>query len=450
MPKLLEIGLSSLPNEIIIRVLELGYSMSERSDRLRFSMHASHVCGRFRDIALKIRTLWSDIPYGLLSEAGAEKVFARGRTSEFSCSLPLLVMENSRISTPITSTVTQLTNCHSLWIRGEDDPNGGDNSDDEATRHSLDILFKNSNNRTFPHLRELVLDFQLQSLDQEPENIPEFFFYTGWNMPALTSLEARNFIPLPPIGPLTSFQLTLSTYTFGDIPWDFHDLGTFLQEQSALVSLSMSFLAEIDADLSFGSTIVLPLLESLSVHVEVATDTCPEDVCSNVRAPKLVELSVSGGDLLAYDGGREGGVGLLDDSLGWDSNGRNVSSLSVALKKVESCVCADKDISLLDEICELFPQLQHLSISAPNAPESEILKRAADREDRAAVPPLSSLRLECYAFEGLCTYELLIEATRGRSISDFDRLEVVGGGPFTRSMRYYLRHLSEEKIFWVE
>ncbi|TDL17292.1 hypothetical protein BD410DRAFT_553799 [Rickenella mellea] len=55
-PLVLSDGLSRLPDEILANVFEMGHNLS---DDYKFSLTMSHVCHRFRAVALRIPLLWA-------------------------------------------------------------------------------------------------------------------------------------------------------------------------------------------------------------------------------------------------------------------------------------------------------------------------------------------------------------------------------------------------------
>ncbi|THH10127.1 hypothetical protein EW145_g1542 [Phellinidium pouzarii] len=243
--KALRVGLDRLPDEILLLIL--GHASTTFSKALKLS----HVCSRFRSVALSSPRFWNYVVDTNMSDQRLTAILAR------SGSLPLTVNVSTRWGKVFSE--TQRSNFEKVLT--ESGRIRELNFTDMDTGLSQQILNSYSSLQ-LPTLLNLSVEYR--------RRYPVSHFYDSWTLPNLKQLKATNFSPRPTLATnITCCSLKYMSH------FDIHDMAHFLESASSLQDLTLEFFGIRDSIANNFSGVRSPLATNTSI-VSLNIQVLPE------------------------------------------------------------------------------------------------------------------------------------------------------------------------------
>ncbi|KLO07889.1 hypothetical protein SCHPADRAFT_944895 [Schizopora paradoxa] len=183
-------GLSSLPDDVLSLVME--HASEEGNSAAKVALRLSHICHRFRQIALRIPTLWSNI-WGSMDINLVSLFWDR-----ITIPVATIIFDNGVYGVSSAVEVAPFIRCvtarSELWskVYHAFAPNVALNRD------ILDVMAHETHQLHAPFLSFLYIEgSRSRSILQDPPLENSLHYYSSWIMPRLTKFAVENFIPIP-------------------------------------------------------------------------------------------------------------------------------------------------------------------------------------------------------------------------------------------------------------
>ncbi|KLO07887.1 hypothetical protein SCHPADRAFT_932128 [Schizopora paradoxa] len=365
-------GFSSLPDDVLSIVLEHAYE--GENGIVSVSMKLSHVCHRFRQLALRIPTLWSRIWYRM--------------------DINLVSLLWDRIKKPVAKItfyavssagdVVPFIRCTAARSKLWSEVYHVFTPDVTLTKDILDVMARETHELHAPFLSFLYIDGSRSTL-QLPPSENSLHYYSTWSMPRLAKFLVENFIPTPLTSAtsLKEFQLSLkykqvedsSATRSGEI---LSSLILFLESCHALKIIKMAIwsLPEFTG-LSTINSADLPSVEALELCFSDCRGSPLEIFFRNARFPNVstMELCVyaTANDTLVQEG--------LDAVLRDTHNLDRLDNLTLTTSRTEQN--APLQFPFLS-----LSRLKHLTFSSPMARYDDVFPEGP------CLPALKTLTFE--------------------------------------------------------
>ncbi|KLO14076.1 hypothetical protein SCHPADRAFT_332503 [Schizopora paradoxa] len=295
--------LLSLPDEIlaiIFRNAVDGTRLDEEDSiylplaHVQASASLSHVCQRFRHVAISIPYLWN-CTFNRMSTDLVEMCFSR-------LSIPI-----AEVSVTTTSNLASIESSKSYlstvvpfsqrWRRYEH----------EQLRFAIDRLKEVasfSRNLNAPHLLELSIVYSTAPLkltngERSQADREAIHYYSTWSCPMLTSVSTRNLIPVPYMIPNSPSlkELDMSMNFERNTPkFSLGDLVSFLSSLVQLEDLTLQFFSlnsnieEMDSPIS--TKVALSSLRKLCINLYRCDAEYVDAIFTSIRFPNIVSLKL--------------------------------------------------------------------------------------------------------------------------------------------------------------
>ena len=252
--------LQRLPDDILQDIVEHLYGAGCGST---YHVIFSHVCRKFRQIALDMPTLWSIID-SHMTEDTAELYLKRSKAADLTIRLA-----NLRHRRDVVAKLDRFLNLvsqeSSRWAHFEFNP-----IDIPFWRETLTVVLKHVENKPVPRLKHLAVHLPQQySWLFADSDVPNALlqFYSTWTTPRLDRLEMSNSIPNSHMGTtLVSCNLHLASTIDFIHEWNINDLHSFLSSCHMLQELRLR-LESLAASPTPLDVIHLNALQSYAVFV---------------------------------------------------------------------------------------------------------------------------------------------------------------------------------------
>lgn len=418
----LRYGLESMPDELLLRVIELSVE-----DSFRMATSVSHVCRHFRSLALRLPTIWTLV--SATQNADELKTWLeRSRNAPLSITVdcPLSLRKGPRDPT--------VCNWQSLVphaCRWRDVSLETSSKCPQVSKRVMQRLNSFTRDLYLPQLEELSLSHCKSDHAWLPLNVRDealdWKFNTEspvclrWRMPSLRRLTLCSVIPFFSFGEsLVVCNLFLDGLDRRD-SWNLDRLSKFFALVPSLQELSMTMEDAYSYPVvGMFARVTLPSLTALSLHVRGhrysnrGERPTFQGVLQGLHLPRLARMTLSLIDTHQADGE------ALTDCL-FPSHNTYHSLVSLHLE-----VEMDLKSALLVPTGR-FPQLYHLSIRTVCTNES--IRFAGD-----GVPPLRSIRLQgCGRRLSSDALGLLRPLIEREEWNDFEKFESVGGRTLFKS-----------------
>lgn len=223
--------LRALPDELLQVIVDHLYNSGGT-----WYINFSHVCRKFRDVALGLSTMWTSIHSGMSAKI-VELYLIRSKEAGLSIRLVNFPYRDDAI-TKLDKFVSLIAPTSHRWTSFEFDP-----YHIPFWREFFEVLFKYLENKDVVRLESLAIcvpqAYSWLIADSDvPKNI--LHFYSTWTAPRLKSLQVASTVPLPQFGAnLISCDLRFHN-TIGFIhEWLLVDLHAFLSSCHMLQELKM-------------------------------------------------------------------------------------------------------------------------------------------------------------------------------------------------------------------
>lgn len=258
-PRLRRLGqsLSSLPNDILAMIFEAAYdSETSFEEKRRVAIDLSHICRRFRDLALRMQRLWVHLSSGMGMDCLSIFLQRNGSMG--------LHLDFSRGSRDFTGAVMPHA---ARWVSAKVD----------SWFYRMTIP---------PLLRLKSIEFPVYPYAW-CESLPPYASYQ-WTAPALRTVRSQH-IPYPFSSTLTTCTIELGTWTNITIP----AMDLFLTQTPTLKHLTFIDTGNYRESRWNGTVTVVPNLESLRLFNFGKCGRGGYGVLEAFDFPNLAELSTS-------------------------------------------------------------------------------------------------------------------------------------------------------------
>lgn len=348
-----------LPDELLAVIFEdAAYESHEsHATSVRCSIRISHVCKRFRVIALRTPGLWinvSDTQTPELLDTLLSRSSPSGLQVAFGC---IVGCRKDHANPNFLRTLTlhterwkEVTIGNHLLV--ESDANPVEELKHEAYR-----------NLELPALEQL----NLTAPDDVTSSVLEdnYHFYTSWITPRLRTLTAENFVPrfIPKALALTSCHIIFDHYIDNDL-MDMRSTLFFLDQCHGLKKLSLT-IDDMKNEISPFPKTVLSNVESLCLTVESNAAKAVYKIMSALRLPKLTKLSLK----LVHDFRTpEELCKAMDMIFSWkEQDYSSVADVSITIEESEYAFDVPRTFNPLNIIAKKFPDVQRLYVNAADA-----------------------------------------------------------------------------------
>lgn len=405
-------GMASLPAELLARILELSLENGSEEDKLVPSKLArietltfSHVCRRFRGIAVSLPKVWNTVSNRMRLEA-VQTCLSRSADSNLRVGLELAKASATSCSDFLAVVAPESHRWERFDVKLDlSRVTQEDFSDMRAALASCGVL-------KVPSLRNLTIVANepplatLSALDAAAIQ-----FYNSCNLPSLERLSALNFIPRLPLGGACLKSCTIELYHRDNLPWDIALVSQFLVDCPELEDLILHLRSEDLLTLEPISEMHLPRLKSFDFCAPVHQGTTPiHRFMRKLIIPSVSSMTIEF-DLYDRD--------LEDDWIRHFFPGSNqydhLTNLSIQL-----CWMFYLADDAIERILTRFPSVRNLSIEAPNY-------QGPDANAKGGLPALKTLRLKnCNSFDSFELRNLLARLRAVPGGDEFEKLVVEG------------------------
>ncbi|KAH8110783.1 hypothetical protein DFH11DRAFT_1618652 [Phellopilus nigrolimitatus] len=430
-----------LPNELLTLTFKLVHGTFGAED---IEIALSHVCKRFRTIALNIPTLWTRISDIMCPQ------WIKTRLSRSKQVGLLVEIRRSKWDEQIDSFMSEVLPLAERWLEFRLFATELDEYDDELNTQ----LRERYADLELPNLQKLQI-YADGLVDDDGDFIEYCFcdidFYDSWDMPSLRGMETSHHIPFGlhlnqgPL-PLTTFHFSFNRDSNFAIS-DFFGSHGFLEQLPDLQYLSLELGDHHSTFYSYphseqnGYTTVLQRLETLELkfHSALAAKEFMTNTMPIVFAPQLTNLSVKVLDT--------GFTCSVDDLLDWLLYVGNFTSLKTLIIDISTFRRA-KSGDAFAKLAVRVPHLQHLSIEAPNFQPPDMTARwPSKRQERLFPPELRSMRLRnCVELDSLFLLDLTEKLRMDNLLAGFELLDISGCSGLKQDEVEML--FPREKVLW--
>lgn len=357
-------GIAELPDELLALIFELAYDNDTEGSRLAIQL--SHVCRRFRAIALHTPRLWSTLTTTQRIDE-YQTFISRLRTA-----LLTIIIDNpshlreasSTLLTDFMDTVFTLTDrwgefrCQSTLML--------DSEDWEALLQITNI------NLVLPRLHTLSLFGSSREWYWD--------YWSHWNMPGLRHFQSQNAVPTRVNSTsLVSCELEFGPFRFTVV--EINRLLALLQACSALQTLALNLDSIHDTGLNSEIEVaLLGRLKTLTIRVVVQSSSeTIRAIISNIVMPLLERIDYDIELQTDFDSTKH-----LPDICPPMAHCHNLRSVHMKVKAFAYCSMG------INMVFSSFPQIQHLHLDAPLFGHIDI----PDLFRTGTFPPLRSLTLK--------------------------------------------------------
>lgn len=338
-------GLLSLPNELL--ELILLFAVAEDDCDTKLPVAISHVCKRFRDVALNIPHLWARVSIRQ-RPAGLSTFLSRRRNAKLTV---VFIYSNADAMGAIwrgRNFLTELLPLCNDWakvvIDSDYTPIAGHNQ-----WAVLLQSFSVCRNMSANSLTDMVLRFSTDAI-RDSSMLPIFF--ATWKMPILQRLELRNVIPN------WAFPDSLKDVSIAfdeGLPLRTDQLLPFLSMNNILCSLSLDY---VDGQISYTNRIMSVHFANLK-HLRISSPpkSSIQNLLPKLHFPSIRTLSFN----LYITPGLAITREVMSNLLPTFNDYTTLTEFSFKTRQY-----APIDETPLNFLVHRFPSLQHLSIEAPN------------------------------------------------------------------------------------
>lgn len=441
-PRTMEVGLAYLPNEILARIFELArpeeFDMGNLDLLRKLPITLSHVCRRFRYVALALPGLWTELKTDQSPKA-VSTFLSRSKES-------MLSVEVSRWR--ISTLKQDLQTRHVLAFLDAVIPHSRlMGSFTFIVDEELEDIMCGS-----PRLRRSLTDLQLPNLSRLKLVHSSYAtddandLYSSWVMPNLQYLCLTNLIPRPNFAS-SLLRCEILLRNFLDMEsYDIDLLLRFLRPLSKLEELTLDIERVILESTGSQPTVVLTALKKFSLSSDCPDGFMPRLLIESLCLPNLSTLGLSfyqaKGEVL-----QPNLPNLIRDLLRPEAFTR-VSQLELEFEGFEEYTLVDaKDgiCSLFDIVFDRLPNLEQLIIRAPEDDLTSFFEVTRKKAGR----PLRLLKLDfCGRANGRDVVDFLRELEGKGGWNDSSVLEVVKCGSFRNGWKDVLAFLPKERFVW--
>ncbi|KAH8118774.1 hypothetical protein DFH11DRAFT_1569237 [Phellopilus nigrolimitatus] len=427
-------GIESLPNEVLAIIAE--YSCYHDS---RESVRLSHICRRFRTLALDIPALWTSVsPTDILDETKAflERSKFAGLHIRFSRKAGQVFHESFHHEF-LAAILPHAHRWHSFSLYLQYDAAG------EEILCFLKFMSITCGRLELPTLKELSIQCDEHLFEDRPalRTADDLRFYENWIMPNIQFLKVYSFLPRPIfVQPsLRSLRVELES-EYDDVAWDLGLLLMLLSTFTALEDLTLSFRNAIfvSAPGIPRPDIVLESLRTLDLYVlSENPDLNPVRlIMAKIRAPNLNKL-VAATEIHQWADANEWLHTLLYNGV---NDFMRLTHLDLQVNRYYHETCE------FETVFQRLPNLAHLSIEASDDPDRVLRLWSTHRLAPDSIPPLRSLRFSrCGTFYSDGLDHILKILQERPDWDEFHRLEVIDCPNFCQEDA---RIIPKNKVVW--
>ncbi|THH01496.1 hypothetical protein EW145_g6901 [Phellinidium pouzarii] len=389
-------GFSLLTDDLVEHVFETLHLLDGDVDN-RCSLKLSHVCRRFRSIALRLPTLWMNVTsHDDIDEL--QTYLSRSKDVGLRVILACAFGGTEcKCSKGFDSFLRTIVPHASRWKEFQI----------EAAPHQLWVYLPQLRLHCYelqlPLLDTLVLAHSESSISDLTTDFDEdlLHFYRTWSMPNLRHLKAYDFLPHVFMLHSNPFPQTLTfcSFTLDNSDTELPRLMSFLAQQPSLHSLTIVMGAALLSNEPLINTVKLAHLESLDVHINLDLFPVPDTSFTRLLVmqfffcldtPRLSKISIN-------LEGCDADVGEWLECIFPRLPSDNDPDPYAALREISFSMRTRLDKKeKTDLLFKKFKNLEHLSISAPDVPLHIFFPTPdfySGRYCYTELPPLRSIHL---------------------------------------------------------